>query len=305
MKKQDGGKGGTGMFIDTGKGKVFCRALGQGSPVIMIHGFGSSSAQWDFCIDRLVGAGMQVIVPDLPGFGQSYLPERAINASSYRHTIIDIMDSLGIERATLVGSSMGGLVAWLTAANAPQRVDALVLVSPAGALSHRDADLRRSKRPGRGLVKSGLALTLFAALARLGLFDPLTRRMIAPLVVRSFGDTAVRPEIKDLLFQEAKKSRIVFKQRLRMDAVSDGARQLQAIACPTLLMWGDQDKVIPFSAMDFFVENMPEARIKVYFGVGHLPMLEIPAEFSEDVAGFLKSKLQRPLVTVQETVRTT
>ena len=285
-------EGGLAMFIETSKGNVFCTIEGEGHPVILVHGFGCSSAQWRYTTEALVKANLQVVALDLPGFGQSYLPDKPVTAASFRHTLIDVMDSLGLDSAALVGSSMGGLVSWLVAANAPERVKALALVSPAGAPPLDAVRQPRRKSPYRRFG-STTALALFAALARQSLFDPFTRRLLYPSFERLFGEVPVPAEVRELLFQEAKKSRIVFTQRLTPAELDNAGHQLQGISCPTLLMWGDQDNIIPLQAMDFFVEHMPESVIKVYLGVGHLPMLEIPEEFSTDVSRFLLASFAR------------
>ena len=281
-----------GMFVETEFGPVNYTVDGSGPTVILIHGFGCSLAQWQHTIAPLVETGLQVIALDLPGFGRSYLPGTPISVVSYRDVIISVMDKLGIPTASLVGSSMGGLVSWLVAGHVPERVSALVLVSSAGApREHRSSLPSRRQHPKKASAIGGWALSLFAFLTRSTLWDPLTRRMLSPLLERAFGETPASADAIEVLFQGAKQARIVFRRRLRTEDIENTTGILESIRCPTMLMWGAQDQVVPMHQMDFFIDHLPLAKLKVYFGVGHLPMFEVPCEFGQDLCLFLRKAL--------------
>ncbi len=261
---------------------------GQGDPVILIHGFGCSSAQWMYTLPALADAGYRAIAIDLPGFGRSYLPAEPTTTADYSQQLLSFMDEMEIKQAILIGNSMGGFVSWYAATLAPERVKALVLSNPAGAIKFEET--RPGTKPRRGLSPHFATAPWFRAIAGSPLSNPLTRRLVAPIIARAFAPGAkIAPEVREVLHQAAKQARIVFANRLRWRALDQEPRELlQGINIPSLVIWGDEDRVLPVSGMQIFIDNLPQVESIVYQGIGHVPMLEVSEQFNRDVLRFLK-----------------
>lgn len=274
------------MLVETTLGKVNCVIAGEGNPVILIHGFGCSHIQWMFTTEALAQAGYMSISIDLPGFGLSDVPLQPITTDRYADIVQEVVDKLNLSEVVLVGNSMGGFVAWLCASRMGVAVRGLVLTNTAGAPQNPVLPPRNKHRRKHPLSFS--KVPGLAAIAGLRMSNPLTRIIVRPLIHKSFGDSArLTPEVFEALHSAAKQARIVFKNMLRFSSLQDSDRVLEQIECPTLIMWGDKDNIVPMANMDYFVDHISHAKLKVYFGVGHLPMLEIPDEFNTDLLSFL------------------
>ena len=276
------------MLVSTSLGKVNCVILGEGTPVILIHGFACSHVQWMFTSRALAEAGYKAISIDLPGFGLSDIPPSPITTDRYADVVMEVMANLNISAAVLVGSSMGGFVAWLCASRMGDDILGLVLSNSAGAPQSSSLPPRNKRKGKRPMGLAGFPG--LSALAGVGLTSPLTRMIVRPTINKAFGDTErLAPDVFEALHSAARQSRIVFRNMLRFSTLTDTDNILVKITCPTLIIWGDKDNIVPIAAMDYFVDQLLHAKLKVYFGVGHLPMLEIPDEFNSDLLGFLAS----------------
>ena len=298
---------------DHGISGVIARGLhyveqGSGCPVILIHGLGCSSVQWMYTLPALESAGFRAIAVDLPGFGRSYLPDAPITTGRYSADVLRFLDDMRISEAILIGNSMGGFVSWYAAALAPDRVKALVLSNSGGApLAARDGQadhrLRRTRgqpagahaaargagRRPLGMSQSHARNFLFRAIIGLRVSEPLTRRLVRPVIDLAYGDVSrITPEVFEALHQAARQARIVYAGRLRWQPPKeDPAELLERLRCPVLVVWGDKDRVIPVEAMDYFKAHLPHASGEVFHGAGHLPMLELPEQFNAAVLAFL------------------
>lgn len=254
---------------------------GSGPPAILIHGLACSSVQWMYSVPALAGAGYRAIAVDLPGFGLSPMPRRDVTNVDYSAEIIRFMDEMGIPRAALIGNSMGGFVAWYTAAVAPSRVSAIVLVDPAGAPGPRTHPTVPRFFTSKVLR---YMLDLRAARHVAGLF----RRRVAELV---YGDPSrMTPEVFEALFKAARQARVLFAGRLLLRSLPEEAADLLArVTCPALTLWGTLDKIIPVEKAGFFAAHLPRGESALLEGSGHVPMLEVPQEFIRAVLKFLNS----------------
>lgn len=274
------------MLVETSLGKVNCVIAGEGAPVLLIHGFGCSHVQWMYTSEALAQAGYMSISIDLPGFGHSDVPLKPITTDRYADIVQEVMSELNLPEAVLVGNSMGGFVAWLCASRMGAAVRGLVLTNTAGAPQNPSLPPRNKQRRKHPL--SVARLPGLAAIAGFRASNLLTRILARPLIHKSFGDPArLTPEVFEALHLAAKQARIVFRDMLRFSTLQDTDSVLAKIECPTLIMWGDKDSIVPISNMDYFVDHIGHAKLNVYFGVGHLPMLEIPEEFNADLISFL------------------
>ncbi len=227
---------------------VVAEDVGDGPPLILLHGLAGSARWWTRNIPGL-SRSFRVLAIDLPGFGTSPRGQRLI-LDEAAGVVAATMDRLGIERASVIGHSMGGLIAGGLAADQPERVDRLVLVD-AAFLS-----LRRSAVQ----TVSGPAVTL-----------RWTAPSLLPLVVRDgLRSGPVRLASASIQLVRA-----------------DWEAKLPRIAAPTLVIWGEHDRICPLTIGQRIVASIPGSRLVVVTGAAHNPMWEQPDTFDREVLDFL------------------
>ena len=243
--------------------------------VILLHGFGSSLHTWEDWAGPL-STDHRVIRFDLPGSGLSP-PDPTGDYTDARSmaVLIALMDELGVAKASVVGNSMGGRIAWTFAAAHPERVDRLVLISPDGFAS-----------PGFEYgVKPHVPVTVKAM--RWVLPKPLVTMSLAP----AYADPAAMTDERatryyDLMRAPGVRDAMIARmaQSIRFDPVA----RLQTIRAPTLLLWGEEDRMIPFANAADYEKAIPGATLVPLPGVGHLPQEEAPQRSLEVVRAFLR-----------------
>ena len=252
------------------------RIAGDGPALVLIHGIGDSSATWARLIPDLARTHT-VIAPDLLGHGESDKPRADYSVAAYANGVRDLLTTLGIESATLVGHSLGGGVAMQFAYQFPERTERLILVSAGGVGREVNPVLRLVSLPGAHLLLS--ALRLPGMRLQVGLAVRLLR-----LLDTGLGQDA--PELLtlvDALPDET--SRNAFVRTLR--AVVDWRGQVVTMldrcylteGMPTMLLWGDRDSVVPVRHAHRALEAMPGARLEIFEGAGHFPFHADPARF--------------------------
>lgn len=255
--------------------------FGSGRPIIFLHGLGGCWQNWLGNIHHFATTN-RVIALDLPGFGRSTCPaDGQLTIDGYVEFLVSFCNRLGIDRTTLVGSSMGGLIATRTAIHHPSLVENLVLVSSAG-LNRRE--LARGPLPW-----IARALQLYAVAL------PQTRQAIAQRArMRKFtmGLVIKHPELLspavafELMLGAGTPG---FRTALRSLLKHSVAEHAHLVRCPTLIVWGEHDRVIPVSNAYRFAELIPGAQTKIMAESSHLPMIEQPEEFNAALSAFLQS----------------
>jgi len=256
-------------------------------PLILIHGFISSTLVWNDVFLPLAKAGFRVIAPDLPGYGYSDKPvdgEYTIVAQA--RAVLGLMDRLQIEKATIIGASYGGAVAAMLALDCPERVAKLVLV---GAVSNDQPKKKLLLRLASVPVIGDIATPLFLG-SRWILrkrTEEVYRRIGYPLDERKL-------EARHHLLATANTHRAMIRtvRRWSADRIS---REAGLIRQPTLLVWGEEDTHIPLSEAFRLRDGIPNSRLIVFRRCGHLPPTEYPGKFVEVVAGFLKAGAAQPV----------
>jgi pimeloyl-ACP methyl ester carboxylesterase len=257
--------------------------LGEGQPIVFVHGLGGSWTNW---LEQLpiFAASHRVIALDLPGFGHSPMPREPITISGYGRALDGVMNALKLDAATVVGNSMGGFVSTELAIAFPQRVERLVLAAPAGISSYgspdglRLATVVRRLRPL--LTAQGQWLSAHA--------DAVARRPL--LRMATLGNIARYPgRLPSALVAEALRGagKPGWVDALAANLNYDFRHRLPEIACPTLVVWGDRDRIITVRDADVYTELIPNARKVILPDTGHVPMLERPARFNQLLEGFL------------------
>jgi pimeloyl-ACP methyl ester carboxylesterase len=255
---------------------------GQGEALLFIHGLVGDFTHFEHVAPALAAKGYRVAGLDLPGCGISCKPLSRHTVQGYARTVLDLMAYLKLDRATLVGHSAGALVASSAAMLAPQKIDRLVMMGPAG--------LRRYNRPMRWLARTVIQPRLLkASLERLAM--PMLNQVFVQrneYTAKFIADSLNRP-VHPTLGEMAK----VFHD-LMPDLVSpvllDRARELQM---PMLVIWGERDKLICENAVDEVASALPSTTFKKVTQCGHMPMIERPAEVIEALRDFLQRTPRR------------
>ena len=255
---------------------------GEGPPIVFVHGLGG---QWQNWLENLpfFAQKRRVVALDLPGHGLSEMPREKITIPGYGRTVNGLADRLELGKIDLVGNSMGGFVAAEVARESPERVNRLVLVSAAGITS---ADLERS--PGPAVLRAGGALATYAAARfRQIAARPITRHMALALVARH--PSLLAP---DLVYEGLMKGtgKPGFNDALRATLDYDFRDRLDDIRSPTLIVWGQDDAVIPAHDADEYERLIPNSRKVVLDDTGHVPMVERPVAFNDCVGEFLEGE---------------
>ena len=255
--------------------------MGEGPALVFVHGLGASWQSWlenlpEFARDH------RVIAMDLPGFGYSEMPPEQISIERYAHWTCALLDALGIESAALVGNSMGGFIAAEMAIRTPERVQRLAVVSA--------AVFWQSYRRAQPLV----------GLAR------LSEAYVARALTRSTDAVATRPRLrswalatagfryphlisKELAHELVRSARRTDGFLPALEALADYPveEELPKIGCPTLIVWGAHDTLVPAKDAKRMQELIPGSRSEVFERTGHVAMLERPERFNRLLRDFL------------------
>ncbi len=242
--------------------------------VILLHGFGSSLHTWEDWA-QILAADHRVVRFDLPGFGLTG-PDPTGNYADARsiEVLLGLMDALGIRRASLVGSSMGGRIAWSFAAQYPERVDRLVLMAPDGFAT-----------PGRDYGTAEKVPLMVRALPYV-----LPARLLRASIAPAYGDPAVLTgellaRYRDMMLAPGVRQAIV--DRMAQSVLVDPVPLLRQIRAPTLLVWGEKDAMIPVANATDYQSAVPDSQLITFPGLGHVPQEEAPARALDPVRAFL------------------
>lgn len=256
--------------------------MGEGPSLIFVHGLAGSWQNWLEQIP-VFAADHRVIAMDLPGFGHSPMPREEISIGSYAKIVDGLCRALGVEAAGVVGNSMGGFIAAETAIAFPERVQRLVLVSAAGiSIEHQRDSLHL---PWLRRVERVLALytAWMAARSDTVARRPRLRQATLYSVVRH--PTRIPPPLAAEQLRGS--GRPGFMDALDALTSYPIRERLEKIDCPTLVVWGDSDRLVPTRDADVFEQLIPNARKVIYPDTGHTAMLERPAAFNAELRAFL------------------
>ncbi|HEX6715975.1 MAG TPA: alpha/beta hydrolase [Pyrinomonadaceae bacterium] len=248
--------------------KIHYIEAGSGPTVILLHGLGGSSQAWQFNIGPLAEK-FHVYAPDQIGFGKSDKPLVNYRIRTYVDFLDEFCKQLKIERASLVGNSMGGWIAAAFTAAFPDRVDKLVLEDAAGYAPPKDLDMR----------------TLFA-------LNPTTREGMKLLAAKVFYNKAF---ITDAAIDQAIAARLAAGDGYTINSITESILRgedflddtVKTIKRPTLIVWGREDGLTPVSDSARFNKDIAGSKVVVIDQCGHVPNLEKAGEFNAAVIKFL------------------
>lgn len=265
--------------------RVSFRRCGQGPAVLLIHGIAGSSATWAPFMPLLAG-DHTVIAPDLPGHGASPHSAGDYSLGAFAGGLRDLLVALDIDRATLVGHSLGGGIAMQLAYQHPERCERLVLIDSGGLGSEVSWLLRALTLPGADLVAP----------------------LFFPGFVRDWGDAVGRAAgrwgLRSARIAESWRSysslvdndkRRAFVRTVRSviapagQAVSASDRFYLLESVPTLIVWGDRDNIIPVAHAHAAHQAIPTSRLAIVEGAGHFAHVEEPVRVAEILTDFMAS----------------
>jgi len=240
-------------------------ADGDGPPLLFLHGAGGAG-RWLPFQERLA-TRFTVQFPSHPGHGGSPAADWIEDISDLAFHYLDLLDELGLERAHLVGASFGGWIAAEMAVMASHRLHSLVLIDPVGI-----------KVDGWiypflfGMELPQLVATVF--------HDPMAALALAP------KDQSV-DTLVELYRQQAAVARVAWNPYLYNPLLK---RRLARITAPTLLCWGEHDRLAPLSCADAWAKEIPGAQLVTFAGSGHVPHLEEPEAVAEAIVAFCRNR---------------
>ena len=253
--------------------------MGDGPALVFVHGLSGCWQNWLENIPHFARRH-RVIAVDLPGFGESDLPLEDITIPGYGRFVDAFLAEIGVERASIVGNSMGGFIAAEVAVSHPRRVDKLALVSAAGALTVRPAELTVAKWLSRmfQLASAGVIARRQSIVRRRRM-----RRLILAGIVRH--PELLQPELVYEIASGAGK--LGFMDAFKAILDYDFSERLPEIECPTLIVWGRNDRIVPVGGAYRYEQLIPNSRRVIFEDTGHVPMIERPALFNRLLDDFL------------------
>jgi pimeloyl-ACP methyl ester carboxylesterase len=266
--------------------QVVYRVAGEGPPVVLVHGMVNSSRHWSAVAERLAERHL-VIAPDLIGHGDSATPRGDYSLGAHAAVIRDLLSALGIERATMVGHSLGGGIAMVYFWQFPERVERLALVSSGGLGDDVSPLLRSAALPGASAL-----LSLACNRRVTGALDSAGERLRDRGSSTGVQLQAIARALRPL---ETAGGREAFIQTLRAvidrrgQRVSATDRLYLLRDMPTLIAWGDRDRTIPVEHGRAAQELIPNSRFATIPGAAHFPHLERPLELAHALLDFIAS----------------
>ena len=235
--------------------------------LLLLHGLGASAERWQEVIP-LFAKKFRVIVPDLIGFGYSDKPMVDYTTDYFAEFVSKFVDEIGIKKMSIIGSSLGGQIAAESMINYDVNVKKLVLVSPSGVMKHSTPALN-------AYISAALYPNTDSALNAFQVMSG--RKKIDEKIVSGFIERMQLPNAK-----------MAFMSTLLGLSNSKAiTEKLQLITTPTLIVWGENDPVIPIDYAQSFVSGINDCRFYKMIGCGHTPYVENPEAFFQIVSDFL------------------
>lgn len=240
-------------------------------PIVVLHAMAATATPFAQLLVRLKPHARRVIAIDMPGHGFSELPSATLTPRAIADAISEAIEHFGAEPKVLIGNSLGGAVALQLAIDAPQRVAALGLLSPAGA--------RIAPHEWERLIDTFKVDSRAAALQLLGRIHH-RKPWYLPAFSADFLACLQRSAVQDVL-------------RSANPDDSFTPHELRSLSMPVLLVWGQSERILPRSAFEYFRKHLPvHARIEEPHGFGHCPHLDDPDRVATGLLNFVRHALR-------------
>lgn len=275
-------------FLSDGSGgQIHYRDQGNkdGPTIVLIHGSNGHVQTWDALIAQMQD-DFRLISMDLYGHGLTGPnPKASYDADTMISAVTKVLDEAGIEKAVWVGNSMGGWLSWRAALAVPERVSGLVLVDASGA------QVAEKVKPylGARLAQSSLGQLLLPEITPCSLVKSSLQEnyanpdLITENLVDRYWEMLRFPGNRDAAVDRA-----------AVDRQPEKWSEIGNIQIPTLLLWGEQDSVVPVSHGKAFDLSIPDSRLIIYPDAGHLPMEETPEQVARDIGIWVKAQIVEP-----------
>ena len=274
--------------------RIAYRSGGRGPVLLLLHGIAGSSQTWIPAMD-LLQEGFTVVAPDFVGHGHSDRPSGDYSLGSFANWMRDLLTVLDIERVTVVGQSFGGGVAMQFAYQFPDRCERLVLVDAGGLGRDVSWVLRLVTLPAAEYVLP----VVFPSFARQ--WGDRAARLAERLGVRNASAVEVWHSYRSLTEVEHRRAFV----RTMRSVIDPGGQTVSAMDrlyltehIPTLIVWGERDRIIPVAHAYEALKAAPHSRLEVMPGLGHFPQSEDPATFVDILTDFMETT-EPGLVTPQ------
>jgi pimeloyl-ACP methyl ester carboxylesterase len=271
-------------FVDLGDGlSVHVRDEGNpdGRVLVLLHGSNASLHTWDPWVKRL-GRRYRIIRYDQIGHGLTGpAPDGRYNSAAFVRVLDRLMTKMGVLRFALAGNSMGGGIAWNYALAYPEKLTALVLVDAGGAPEAKPRALpigfRIAQTPGINRVAQ---IITPRSMVEKSLRQSVSRdEIIDPAMIDRYWELLLYPG-----------NREATGRRFATPRIPADPAKLATLRVPTLIIWGEEDALIPVSAGTWLAKSIPGSRLIIYPGIGHIPMEEDPDRSAADVDAFLTDR---------------
>lgn len=266
-----------------GETEVSYVEIGEGPAVLFVHGLGGSWRNWLENIPAFA-RNHRVVALDLPGFGLSPMPPNPLTMKAYGELVVNFADRLGLDRKTaLVGHSMGGFIATEAVIDSPERFSSLTLVAAAGITFATYPQTRKE------LTRTAIRVML--PIVTNGLERNLGRKRIR---TASFSGVIAHPGMmsREILWElgtYAVKSPGLLQAAYAL-AGYDTRDRLPEIKLPTMVIWGEQDRLVPVGAAYSYRKRIPGSELHLIDDTGHMVQMERPQHFNRLVADFISRK---------------
>ncbi len=286
MKAKYGG--GASRFVELQPGlNVHYRDEGKrdGRVLVLIHGSNASLHTWEPWVERL-GKDYRIISIDLPGHGLTGVnPAGTYDNASYVGVVDQLITKLGVGQAVIGGNSMGGGVSWMYALAHPEKTEALLLVDAGGQPQAKPDELPIGFR----LMRMPIIKEAARLIAPRSIFESSIQNTMS---IQSKIDDDLIDRYWELNRYPGNREATMKRFSSPGSMKSGTKEQLATIKVPVMIMWGEEDKLIPVSSARWFAEAIPGAKLVVYPGVGHIPMEEVPDQSAADVKAWLDALAQ-------------
>jgi pimeloyl-ACP methyl ester carboxylesterase len=255
------------VVIRVGDAALHYEVAGTGDTVVLLHGLGSSTLDWESQIARL-STQYRVVSIDLRGHGRSSRPPGPYRMADFAADIAAILAHLGVDSAHICGISLGGMVAFQLAADSPERVRTLAIINSGPAF------------PGRTLKGRLTLLSRFAVIRMKGL------PALAPIIAgRLFPKPEQEPHRRTFIQRFAGNDRNAYEHTMRAIGKFDVSDRLDRIRCPVLVLASDRDYT-PVAAKEAYVSRLANARLVVIRDSGHASPIDQPEQVNDALMEF-------------------
>lgn len=269
------------MLPDGARAHVRDQGNRSGPALVLIHGSNASLFTWEPWAKRL-GGTYRIVTMDLPGHGLTgAVPNRDYSQEGMVKFVDEVVTKLGLAKFALGGNSMGGGVVARYAEEHPDKVSALILVDAGGEPGKMGDKIPLAFRIARMPVLNQIVLHITPRnLVVEGLNDAIVHKaIITPAMIDEYWD-----------FARMEGTREATRERFQLPFTNDVKEHIADIKAPTLILWGEQDHLIPVASAYAFHKDIPGSKLIVYPQTGHIPMEEVADRSAADVRAFLAGK---------------